>query len=210
MQKRQNGQWIDDLRGSNGEDAQRASLNDLGKYLTKVSYNSLLRHLEDSSLAQTLSVEFAQEALVKICKDDFASLSQFRGEGNFTSWAATICSRIILRQIKKPNFKVYKSTDADSDEKLERLKSPGKTQTENIVLFKNVEQALQDCLDSLSRPRRIALDTILLGISAAEAGEKIGAKSANAVHSQVHRAKWDLKNCLETSGFDKTVLDLFE
>ena len=206
MSRRTNQQWLDDLKGQNGPGAQRLALKDLNKYLIKVAYNALLSKLEDPALAGELCTDFANETIELICGHQFAKLQQYNQTGRFLGWVGVICNRIVLRAISPPKFSLMRATEVDYEESFQRMPDERQQGPEETAITKEIETILKICLDKLKKQQRIALDTLLEGLSGEEAAVRVGAKSANSVYTLVYRGKEQLKKCLAKAGIDESAL----
>lgn len=85
MTQRSNQDWVQELCGDRGDDAQRLAHQDLARYLYVEAYNYLrLRQADLYRLADfaaeelaALAQDFVQETLEKLARDDFALLGRY-------------------------------------------------------------------------------------------------------------------------------------
>ena len=111
-----------------------------------------------------------------------------------------LCHRIISRGVTAKWFP-NPQKQAEFTERLNNLESSAPSaHPEAAAISQELKEAFDDCLEQLSREKRLALDMYLLEQSAQEVAERIGDCSANNVYTLAHRAKTDLRKCLNAKG----------
>ena len=141
-----------------------------------------------------------QEATLKI----LGSLSQFRGDSKFTTWATTIAIRTAYTELRRKrwqdvsldnlvesqgDFVAVSSPEADLDDEKKRIVNS---------MYKVINE-------KLTVRQRTVLLAELHGMSMARIGEELNS-NRNAIYKLAHDARKKLKQELEADGF--TAVDL--
>src|SRR5215467_13978620 len=126
------------------------------------AFNTLVLHYQNGvySLAYRImgdresAADAAQEAFIVA----YRRLSTFRG-GNFRSWllriATNLCYDELRRNKRRPATPIEELADADSDD---GPALPDKSDTpEQIVQQRELNRAIQNCINSLSADQRVVL-----------------------------------------------------
>lgn len=213
VSRRSNEEWLSDLRGESGVEAQSRALQDLGNYLYIVNYNYLYRHQATISLLQNwntdelaeLAQDCAQDTLIKIANDNFALLCRFSDRGRFTSWAAVVAQRVTSSTVRLAHFNRVQS----NLEKVTSL-SPSKFAPSTQISQQEVIDELQDCINRLSKIRsRVLVECILHERRSRDVAIEMD-RSENAINLQVLHAKRQVRLCMESKGLGIDVLTYFE
>lgn len=212
--QRENWEWVRDLNGTNGSDAQRRAHADLSTYLYVVAYNYLerrrnsvpvLSEFDNDELAE-LAQDFVQETLGKLAANNHELLEQYSGAGRFTSWAAQIITNQIASELRRPYWKRRGSL---SEELFAQQVDTETLLPETRVLISELHQVLQSCLDQLSERYRIAfVRCIVEGERAEDVAADLDTTS-NAVYLLVFRSKRNLRKCVTKSGVGPDALHIF-
>lgn len=226
MSDRSNADWLRDLRGAGGHEAQRRAHEDLARYLYVVAYNYVrLRQADLGALAAfaaedlaALAQDFVQDTLEKFVQADFRLLGRYRGEGRFTSWAAQIVRNQAAMELRKSYWKrrdVLPDADTAADDDREVLTqrqedaAPG-TNPEQSAARAHVASVLQLCLERLPERNRLAITHCIADDERAEQVARSLNTTANAVYLLITRGKRQLKECLQHAGISRDVLSIFE
>ena len=211
-ERRNNQQWIEELRGDRGGDLQQQAYLDLANFLYKVAYNYLCHRQPDvahlaaynTTELAAMAEDFTQDVLMKLYENDGTRLCQFRGDGRFLGWAALIVRNHVAgilqrvryqREVPPPPSLVHQSTTEPTAEKLLALQEVG--------------AAFQACLDRLTDARRQAfIDCIYHNKPSIEVAKAL-ACTVNAVDQRVMHAKRQIRACLEAKGVGPEILQLF-
>lgn len=223
MSERTNEDWIAELRGDRGKETQRQAHEDLANYLHKIVYNYILKRQENLVALRSfspddlseLAKEFTQDTLFKLSINGFALLDRFRGDGRFTSWAASIVIREAGQEFRKPYWTRrglapgQRAQETDEEEMnsghMADLSSLG---PEQRVLNQEIGETLQDCINNLLAYRRKAFwECQIKSRPAQEVADDMGI-SRNAVYLLVYQAKRDLRKCLQRLGIGPDDLQL--
>ena len=199
MCERTNDEWVADLKGERGEDAQSSALIDMHKYLFIVSFNRLKDQFDDRYYADSYSEDFVQITLCRIAENDFARLEQYSGKGKFLHWVATICHRVISRGITSKWFPNNRH-QTEFTEKHENIAASSANRPEEVVEVEEENATVDECLELLPHDKRIALDKYLRDKNAKELAQIIGC-TPNNVYTLIHRAKIEMEKCLKQKGF---------
>lgn len=209
---RSNQEWLDHLRGLQGDIAQERAHRELGHYLHKVAYNYLLKRQVDVPLLFDLegidlsewAQDGVQDVLEKLSRNDFALLEQYRGDGRFLAWTALIVRNHIAGQLRHSQ---YSKRRMGLDEVLfVPTEDVGPTRS---VVLQEIIRMLQDCLSKLPKHMSFVLvECIAKQRRSKEVAEEM-ARTENAVNLLVMRAKQRVRTCLQVKGIGPDVLDLF-
>jgi RNA polymerase sigma factor (sigma-70 family) len=229
MSKRSNQEWLEELCGHGGYQAQALAHEDLASYLHTVAYNYLLTRQAKTNpqilvrfapleLA-TLAEDFVQETLEKLAKNDFALLDKFKGEGKFTSWVAVIVRRQAAQELRKsywnrrispPQERWSPNGHDQSLSVFERFSRGEQITPEKAVMQQEVTQALLGCLGGLKESHRLALlGLVVEGLGGDVLARLLNRPTSNAIYTLVGRTKRKLRACLEKAGWEQDVLEIF-
>ncbi|NWF70261.1 MAG: sigma-70 family RNA polymerase sigma factor [Chloroflexi bacterium] len=205
MSERTNEQWVADLHGAPGVQAQ--ALEDLRMRLQR----SILYYLshERSDLASRSSQELsqmaddlAQDATLRVMEN----LSTFRGDSRFTTWANKIAVRLAISELRRVRHKDFSLDDmtADGDLQIENTTVSAlngttppdpERATERAEVLQKIDQALSEVLT----PRQyqalvaIAMRDIPMDVVAEQMGS-----NRNALYKLLHDARRKLRLYLES------------
>jgi RNA polymerase sigma factor (sigma-70 family) len=209
---RTNQAWLAELCGERGATAQQQAHLDLANYLYIVAYNYLLMrqshvaaliHVASEDLA-ALAQDFVQDTLAKLAADHFARLRQYQETGQFSSWAAQIIRNQIAGELRKAAF-TRPQIDLIAIEE-----QPTQEIAHDLALQQQeATSALQACIQHLPDHYRLALVQCVAERQPTHEVAALLQKSVDAVHLLIMRAKRLMKQCLESKGFGKEVLQLF-
>lgn len=203
---RNNQQWVDELIGRRGIDIQQRAFVDLANYLYVIAYNDLkkqsphvamMRNLANEELA-THAQDFVQDVLAKLAQEKYSRIHQFRGEGNFTSWAAQIVHRQIISELRKMCWR--RQELLPTVQPVEDVQA-GYTQSntyepEAALLQTCNREALETCIAQLPERYRIAFVRRLIDNEGAERVAIELNTTANAVNLMLFRARRQLRENL--------------
>lgn len=215
MSNRTNEEWIAELRGDAGKENQYQAHRDLGKYLYTIAYNHLLsrqnhfaglRDLSSEELA-ALAEDFAQTTLLKLSKNNFKRLEQFKGRGRFTSWATSIVVNEVRQELRNSYWTRRSPMPVRHDRETGEEIEPGeyvaddaRTRPEQQLINQEIERTLQKCINALPPDRRRVFQECQIdGRSAQGLADDLGV-SRNAIYILIYRAKQELRKCLEQAG----------
>lgn len=212
--QRDNWEWIRDLNGTNGRDAQRRAHADLATYLYVVAFNYLerrrntvpvLSEFDNDEMAE-LAQDFVQETLEKLANNKHELLGQYSGAGRFTSWAAQIITNQIASELRRPYWRRRGSLPEDLFMQREDTETP---LPETSAMINELHEVLQSCLDHLSDRYRIAfLRCIVEGDRAEDVATDLDTTS-NAVYLLVFRSKRNLRKCVTKAGIGPDIFGIF-
>jgi RNA polymerase sigma-70 factor (ECF subfamily) len=217
MVERTNEQWIADLQADIPGSPE--ALEDLRVRLER----GLLYYLshERSDLTdyaaddlRQMAQDFAQDALLKVLDN----LASFRGESQFTTWAAKIAARVAISELRRARWKDYSleglSSDGDvmpanATSDLTSTPQPQpESYTERQDLLKIVDEAITTVLTD--RQRAALTAHAIDGVPIEEIARRMGT-NRNALYKLIHDARLKLKKHLEDHGVTMDDLsDLFE
>lgn len=225
--RRTNEQWLDDLRGSNGEQAQYSAYDDLGRYVWTCAYKVVstlspekypaFAGVSDEVL-RDYALDFTQMTLEKIAEKNGARLAQFRSEAPFTAWIAKVTNRLILSELRKKRYlmeSIFPSVVGD--EKLGdndpidlkaasanviigHLPDNPETRLEARQAAEERRRAVTRCLEALPERERIAIwGQIVENRSGQDIADQLHV-SRNAVFQFLRETRKKLRECLQRSG----------
>ena len=226
MAQRSNHDWVQELCGDRGDDAQRLAHQDLARYLYVVAYNYLrlrqtdLYRLADFAVEElaALAEDFVQETLEKLARNDFALLASYTSIGNFTSWAAQIVRNQAAMELRKsywtrrgplPQANGSDDNGAEVELAAELADPSGDVDPAWRAQQQQVRDLVQRCVDHLPERYRVAVLNCLGDDVAADVVARALDTSANAVYLIIQRAKRQLRACLEQAGLDRSALAVF-
>ena len=214
---RSNAGWLTDLAADGTR--QDAALTELRKYLHR-GLSAFLRQSRsdmakrDAEDLSQLSEDFAQEGLLKILD----SLSTFRGESRFTTWAMKIAIRTAISKLRRATFKDLSlnelqargaSLEVSPDTSVKPASMPDpQDEAERQEILSVLQEAVQSVLSE--RQRTAFLATNVDGVPI-EVVAKLMDTNANALYKMVHDARKKLRAFLIEREFTfERVAPLFE
>jgi RNA polymerase sigma factor (sigma-70 family) len=189
---RDNDEWVRAIAddGPAGEAARRD--------LRIVLVRGLRRILSSRGVAEDLSEDFAQEALVRICRQ----LAAFRGASRFTTWALSIAARIAFDELRHKRWKdvSFEALTADARRPLEFEPRTDATQEKGLVR-ERVLSELRDVIENKLTDRQRAV--LIAELNEMPHAEIAGAlrMNRNALYKLSHDARKRVKLHLEAAGF---------
>jgi len=166
-------------------------------------FNLAYRMMNDEMAAQ----DVAQNTFIK----SFQNLKSFRG-GSFRAWLLRIATNTCydeLRQKKRHPNQPLTSVEAESGEEMDDppwLKD-GQNLPEDNILKKELEEAIQRCIDQLPKNFRAVLILVdVQGFGYREASH-IANSPVGTIRSRLARARLRVQNCLQ--GFRELLPDKF-
>lgn len=225
QQNRTNEKWLEELMGIHGDKMQNDAFEDLGRILIPYARSFLYNRRANNhpGLAgynnvelEKLAQEFVQDTLIKLYRDDFRKLKTFNLQherAKFTTWAQKVLINGIRDEMRRSYWQNPIQDDfADKERENGSLSSsemisdelPG---PEEVVILKAAMESVLECLESLSANTRIAFQKCVIdGFSIAELAELLGETNKNTIYSRIHRAKAQLRQCLEGHGWTQDIL----
>lgn len=204
--KRTGEEWIADLGGANGADAQWSAHEDLARYLYRIAVNDLKKRQEDIPMLRDLSAyglgehaqDFVQSVLEKLARDDFAILDQYTGAGSFTGWVAQVMHRQVSTELRKAR---WHRTDFLEKLSFGSWRESDALSPEALLLQTELRERIQEGISKL--PERYITAFVrceVEGESAVTVAESLGV-TANAVYILIHRARSRLRTELAADGY---------
>ena len=213
--KRSNEAWVAELRGECGGNSQQIAYEDLANYLFSVAQNYLYQRAStspflagfDGAEIADIAQDYVQEVLERLAANDHKRLTQYRGAGNFTSWAAVVLHRQIASDLRK--FEYAKRAAGPTDQILGERPDPS-SDVQFDALLGQVREALQHCMDRLEeRMREVFYHRLVEELPSKEVAELLDT-TVQAVNSLLCRAKPKLRSCLLSAGIDEEILTIFD
>lgn len=206
-ERRSNEEWLMDLRGLNGANAQHLAHQDLSAYLYVVVLNYLhWKYAKSTAFADiherdiaTFVGDFVQDFMVKLVRDDYALLGKYSGRGRFTSWCAQVAHNLAGGEMRKAYWR--RETETAPDDMLQIIgfetRSP-----ESIALQNTLGEMLLGCMEKLpTHYRHIIERCILLEESATDIANEENV-TPNSVYIRLHRAKEQLRKLASAEGIE--------
>ena len=214
---RTNADWLADLAADGSR--QEAALTELREHVRRGLFAFLRDNRSDLARRDSKDVgemaeDFAQEALLKILD----SLSTFRGESRFTTWAMKIAVRTAVSNLRRAAYRDLSLDDLEARGATLRLPPDASVrpaalpdpqrEVERREVLAVIEQAVQT---ELSEKQRTAfLATNVDGVPVEVVARLMGS-NANALYKMVHDARLKLRSVLIERGFTfDRVAPLFE
>jgi RNA polymerase sigma-70 factor, ECF subfamily len=211
MRKRNNEQWLDDLRSA---DAPReAALADLRQVILNGLPYALNKWLpSDDPRFAPLAEEVTQETLVRVLD----RLDTFQGLSQFTTWVQKIAIRFALTELRRKrweNVSLENLTDGEENPPLVGLMmDPQAASPENLVEGKDMMLHVQRIItEELTEKQRQAMMAIAIqGMPLEEVARRMGT-NRNALYKLLHDTRLRLKRRLAQEGLTPDdVLAVFE
>ncbi|MEX2143886.1 MAG: sigma-70 family RNA polymerase sigma factor [Anaerolineales bacterium] len=207
LAERTNADWLQALRADPSSEA----LEDLRAILLRGLRASLASRIDGD--LETLTEDFAQDALLKILKN----LDTFRGESRFTTWAQKIAIHIALSELRRRRWRdvpLQSFTQNAEGEELtpilltDPLPQPDRAAAQNDLL-RTVEELI---FEELTERQRTAMLAILQdGLPLQVIAERMDT-NPNALYKLLHDARQRLKQRMEekTGLSAQELMSLFE
>ena len=217
MVERTNEQWIADLQPESPE--RPAAIEDLRARLERGLFYYLSHERSDlteysgDGLRQ-MAQDFSQDALIKALDN----LGSFRGESQFTTWAAKIAARVAISELRRARWKDYSLDTLSADGEVmpsvavADLTSTPQPQPESYTERQDVLNLVDEAISSVltERQRAALIAHAVDGVSIEDIAVQMGT-NRNALYKLIHDARLKLKKHLEDQGVSMDDLaDLFE
>ena len=199
-------EWVDELMGISGEEAQSQAFGDLSAYLYVIAYNHLrrrqneiarLQNLHPSEIEQ-LAEDFLQDTLLKLTENEYTRLKQFRGVGSFTTWAAQVITRQIHDALRRQSWhKCSLVTEHLIRYQHDALSSTPERQALSSLLMDQIGVYLNQLTPNC---RSAFIRCVVNGESKSLVAEELGL-TTNAVYIHLSRSKHFLRDKLRCDGF---------
>ena len=188
LHQRSNDEWFAALRGTDPQSA--STLEELQVYLQR-TLRKILRGRE--TLSEHDYSDLTQEASLKIVE----SMSSFRGESSFLTWATTVATRVAFTELRKRSARergqqVFElaQQDAGAAPSAEELATKG-----------DLLQALHHAIETeLSERQKVAILAELRGLPTIEVARQLKTNQ-NALYKLVHDGRKKLRSALIAAGF---------
>jgi RNA polymerase sigma-70 factor (ECF subfamily) len=204
MQDRTNQEWLDDLRGSDRDEA----LSDLRAFLVRgLGYSLASRSDVDGALIE----DFAQDALLRILDN----LDTFRGESRFTTWAQKIAVRVAYTELRRHRWRDLSLEDIIDPHGIDFVpdflvdpKAPPDQQAVQRSFLESVKRLIGTELTDKQRQALVAVR--IQGIPLEEVARRMDT-NRNALYKLLHDARKRLKSRMEAEGLSpEEVLAAFD
>ena len=206
MTERTNEQWLADLRAegerrSSALEALRARLERGMFYFLRNDRSDLLARSSDD--LHHKAQDFVQDALLKVLEN----LDTFRGESQFTTWAAKITTRLAISELRRIRYRDYSLEGITVDGEIQPAVTPlAISPAESLSPERHVERdsvvaLVQNALENvLTERQRTALVALAIeGMPVEEIAHRMGT-NRNALYKLVHDARMKLKTHLQNEG----------
>ncbi len=188
MTKRTNQEWLDELRGSEQENA----LEDLRALLVRGLRYALA---DRSSVTEADLEDFSQDALLKI----LAGLDSFRGESRFTTWAHKIAVNVAFSELRRRRWRDVSLQDLIAQHEdegdfvptvLTDLAPTPEQRTTQQMMLEMVQRIIMEDLTDRQRTAMVAV--MMGGMPLEEVARRMGS-NRNALYKLLHDARRRLK-----------------
>jgi RNA polymerase sigma-70 factor (ECF subfamily) len=201
MARRNNGEWLDDLRG--GGEAREAALADLRQIILEGLPYALSGWLSrDDERFAALTEETAQETLLRV----LSRLDTFEGRSQFTTWAHKIAVRIALTELRRKRWEnVSLEALAEGEEGFNAapgvMRDAQAAQPERLVESGDLMQRVQRIIaEELTEKQRQAMAAVAVqGMPLEEAARRLGT-NRNTLYKLLHDARLRVKRRLAREG----------
>lgn len=217
MVERTNEQWIADLQPEAPD--RPAAIEDLRTRLERGLLYYLSHERSDltdysSDDLRQMAQDFSQDALIKTLDN----IGSFRGESQFTTWAAKIAARVAISELRRARWKDYSLDNLSADGEVmpsmsvADLTSTPQPQPESYTERQDVLNLVDEAIASVltDRQRAALMAHAVDGVPIEEIALRMGT-NRNALYKLIHDARLKLKKHLEDQGVTMDDLaDLFE
>ncbi len=216
MAERSNEEWLADLQA--GGQRRAEALEDLRARLERGLTYYLGTERSDLSSRpaeeiRQMAQDFVQDALLKVLDN----LHTFRGESQFTTWAAKITTRVAISELRRVRYKNYSLDHLTADgEVMPDIASlaispdegpPPERYTEQQSVLAVITDAIATVL---TERQRVALTAVAFeGVPLEEVAQRMDT-NRNALYKLLHDARLKLKKYMQEQGLSLDyVLELF-
>jgi RNA polymerase sigma-70 factor (ECF subfamily) len=205
MSSRTNVEWLEDLKGTNRNEA----LEDLRTILVRGLTYALSSRIKND--LDTLVEDFVQDALLRILD----KLDTFRGESKFTTWAQKVAVRVAFTELRRQRWKDISLEDIIPEESVDFTPSiladpspdPEK-RAHQTMLGEMIQDMIENELTDLQRKAMLAI--MAGGMPLEEVAEKLGT-NRNALYKLIHDARKRMQQRLQARGMTaQEILAAFE
>lgn len=214
MKSRSNAEWVEVL-SQQGTAAQHDLFLELGRYLHRIVCDYVGWRSASlpglATLSQTeqeeLAHDFVQQALILIHQQ----LPQYRGEGAFLSWAATIAIRKAGEELRKAHWRTVRYDPTangwdDADWRVEwsvmSLPDPGHS-PDDRVLMQEVWQVINRTIEEdLSGQQRQAFVARFIEERTHREIADMEGVTASVIYQRIHQARLKIKRRLLAAGYE--------
>ncbi len=205
MQTRTNSEWLNDLRGSDQDQA----IEDLRKVLKRGLIYSLSSRIKTD--LETQVDDFVQDAILRILD----KLDTFRGESRFTTWAQKVAVRVAYTELRRQRWKDISLEDLMPEDSgdftplvlADPSPNPEKRATQTIMT-EMIETMLKE--DLTERQRTAMLAIMKGGMSLEEVARRMDT-NRNALYKLLHDARKQMRISLLEKGLTPVeVIEAFE
>jgi RNA polymerase sigma-70 factor (ECF subfamily) len=205
MQTRTNSEWLNDLRGSDQDQA----IEDLRKVLKRGLIYSLSSRIKTD--LETQVDDFVQDAILRILD----KLDTFRGESRFTTWAQKVAVRVAYTELRRQRWKDISLEDLMPEDSgdftplvlADPSPNPEKRATQTIMT-EMIETMLKE--DLTERQRTAMLAIMKGGMSLEEVARRMDT-NRNALYKLLHDARKQMRISLLEKGLTPgEVIEAFE
>lgn len=205
MQTRTNSEWLNDLRGSD----QNQAIEDLRKVLKRGLIYSLSSRIKTD--LETQVDDFVQDAILRILD----KLDTFRGESRFTTWAQKVAVRVAFTELRRQRWKDISLEDLIPEDSgdftplvlADPSPNPEKRATQTIMT-EMIETMLKE--DLTERQRTAMLAIMKGGMSLEEVARRMDT-NRNALYKLLHDARKQMRISLLEKGLTPgEVIEAFE
>lgn len=187
---RSNERWMHELRA---QGASAAAVTDLRRYL----HRGLHKQLASRGVGEADVEDFVQESVVRV----LASLTTFRGESRFTTWATAIAVRVAFGALRRRRYR--ESHEETAPEALEIAASTiaGDSDPARQLDRGGLLDALRRAIaNELTEHQRSAVLGELAGVPTEVLAERMGI-TRNAAYKLHHDARKKLRAAILKAGF---------
>ncbi len=204
---RTNDRWVEDLTSEGVR--QDAAIAKLREYLRRGLYAYLRDQRSDTASTastdlQQMTEDFVQEALLKTLE----SLTSFRGESRFLTWAMKIAIRTAVSNLRRAAYRDVSLDDLEArgatlrllpESRVQPSKQPDpQKEAERREVLTSLREAVEG---DLSEKQRIAFVSAEIEGVPIEVVARLMGSNPNAVYKVVHDARKKLRAALASRGY---------
>ena len=189
MNQIQNENWVARLTSDDGR--QGEALSELRSLLVRRLHRAFATN---PAVNEAFIEDVVQDALIAI----LASLEEFQGKSQFTTWGTTIAVRIALAEMRRRRWQ-----DVSLEQLLEKNSRLNANEQLSVNEFQKTElvEAMYRVIDQqLTEKQRIVLQAELQGMPQEEIGRRLGS-NRNAIYKLTYDARKRLRAGMMEAGF---------
>jgi RNA polymerase sigma-70 factor (ECF subfamily) len=211
VESRSNEEWLAGLK-QDGAPQQAIYFQELGRYLFCAVISYMERRGQNpvgfASLAGPEREELARDLVQQSLHKVYLKLNEYRGEGPFLAWAATIALRTAADELRRAHWRTIRTDTiadltsqippTDSQPLMGKVRAPD-VQLQLSEMWDLVNRAVEE--DLSEQQRRAFLARFVDGRTNGEIGALEGVEPS-VIYQRIHQARVKIKRRLRDAGYE--------